>query len=276
VASIGRGALVEQLRGLGVEPGMVLLVHTSFSEVGPVEGGPDALIEALLEVLGPDGTLVMPSWTDEDDQPFDPASPSARAHLGIVADVFWRRPDVLRGGHVFAMAARGPRAEYITGAPLVLPPHAQDSGVARVHELDGWVLLLGVDHDANTTIHLAEALAGVPYRVPKYCTILRDGQPARVDYGEIDHCCQNFTLAGEWLTERGLERRGRLGHATARLSRCSDVVDVVVPELRADAGGGGCEGGARGGGGGTAAAAGGGGGGEGRAAGAGARRRRAT
>lgn len=56
------------------------------------------------------------------------------------------------------------------------------------------VLLLGLGHDTSTTVHLAEALAGVPYRTSKFCTVLRDGVQTRVEYDEIDHCCQNFGL----------------------------------------------------------------------------------
>jgi aminoglycoside N3'-acetyltransferase len=226
--------LGEQLRTLGVQPGSVLLVHTAFSRVGPLDGGPDALIDSLIDVLGPDGTLVMPSWTDEDDQPFDPASTSALPHLGIVADTFWRRPGVLRGSHPFAVAAVGAHADHITSAPLVLPPHAPDSGVARVHELDGWVLLLGVDHDANTTIHLAELTAGVPYWHANHITVLEDGGPKRIYYAENDSCCQRFSLAGDWLRERDLQREGPVGNAHAMHVRSRDVVETVVEELRDD------------------------------------------
>ena len=67
-----RAEVVAQLRRLGVRVGGVLLVHTSFRAVRPVEGGPDGLTEALLTALGPDGTLVMPTMTDGTTL-FDPA-----------------------------------------------------------------------------------------------------------------------------------------------------------------------------------------------------------
>ncbi|HEU4746275.1 MAG TPA: AAC(3) family N-acetyltransferase, partial [Anaerolineales bacterium] len=110
-------------------------------------------------------------------------------------------------------------------------PHGLDSPVGRVYELDGQVLLLGVGHDSNTTIHLAENLAGVRYRRDKYVTLLRDGRPVRFDYREIDHCCQNFALVDSWLEERDLQRHGSVGHAEARLMRSRDVVSVVTEQL---------------------------------------------
>jgi aminoglycoside N3'-acetyltransferase len=231
---VGRDELVRQLDELGVESGSVLVVHTSFSTVAPVVGGPAGLIGALGEALGPDGTLVMPSMSDwDDDEVFDPRETPCE-DLGIVADTFWRMPDVLRSDSPHSFSAAGPHAETITAAHPPDLPHGPNSPVGRAHDLDGWVLLLGVDHDANTTVHLAEFCAGVPYRAPKFCTVVRDGVPTRVDYGEIDHCCRNFKLVGEWLAERSLERRGPVGHATARLVRSRDVVSTVGEELAGD------------------------------------------
>jgi aminoglycoside 3-N-acetyltransferase len=225
--------LVEQLLALGVEPGGVLLVHTAFSKVRPVEGGPTGLIDALQTALGPDGTLVMPSMSDDDEHPFDRATTPCLA-MGVVADVFRRLPGVLRSDSPHAFAARGPRAAAITAAHPVEVPHGPDSPPGRVHDLDGQVLLLGAEHDASTTIHVAEAVAGVRYRTHKDCVVLRDGKPERVEYAETDHCCQRFSLVGDWLEAAGLERRGTVGHAEARLARSRDIVRLAVARLRAE------------------------------------------
>lgn len=226
--------VAHQLHALGVRRGAVLLVHTSFRAVRPVEGGPHGLIDALRDALGPEGTLVMPSWGNDDDEPFDPRSTPSSPSLGVVAETFRRLPGVRRSDHFHAFAAAGPRAAEVTADPLPLPPHIPESPVGRVHELDGQVLLLGVGHEADTTLHLAELVAGVPYRVPKHCTVLRDGRPARVDYGENDHCCRRFALADDWLRERGLQAEGRVGHARARLVRARDVVAAAVERLESD------------------------------------------
>lgn len=229
-----RDALARQLEVLGVEPGDVVGVHTSFRAVGPVSGGPRALIDALLDAVGQAGTLVMPSMSDwADDRIFDPVRTPCR-HLGIVADTFWRMPGVLRSDSPHAFAASGSRAAEITAPHPADLPHGPDSPVGRLHDLDGRVLLLGVDHDADTTVHLAEFCAKVPYRIPKFCTVLRDGVPTRVDYGEIDHCCRNFRQVGEWLDSRRLQQRGRVGQADALLARARDVVETVIDELDDD------------------------------------------
>ena len=139
----------------------------------------------------------MPSWSGDDDCPFDPSMTPASPDLGVVAETFRRLPGVLRSEHVHAFAAAGPLGARITADPLPLPPHIPASPAGRVHELDGQVLLLGVGHDADTMLHLAEILAGVPYRVPRHCTVLQDGRPVRVDYEENDHCCARFDLADD-------------------------------------------------------------------------------
>ena len=173
--------LTRQLRELGVRPGEVLLVHMSYRAVRPVDGGPAGVIEALSSAVGTEGTIVMPSWGDDDEIPFDPARTPVAADLGIVAELFRRRPGVRRSEHPFAFAALGPHAATVTADRLPRPPHGPESPVGRVHDLDGRVLLLGVGHDADTTIHLAEAIAGVPYQVPKHCTILEAGRTVRVE-----------------------------------------------------------------------------------------------
>lgn len=226
--------LADQLRALGVEAGGVLVVHTAFRAVRPVRGGPLGLIAALQAALGPEGTLVMPSWTGDDDAPFDPRTTPAAADLGIVAELFRRLPGTRRSDHPFAFAAAGPQASRIVAGPLPSSPQAPGSPIDRVRALDGQVLLLGVGHDADTTLHLAELLAGVPYRVPKHCTILRDGRPLRIDYGENDHCCARFALADGWLRAAGLQAEGWVGRAHARLARARDIVAEALPRLQRD------------------------------------------
>jgi aminoglycoside N3'-acetyltransferase len=233
-SELSRSAITDQLRALGVAKGGVLLVHTSFRAARPVEGGPLGLIKALRDALGSDGTLVMPSWSGDDDQPFDAMTTPASPDLGVVADTFWRLASVLRSDHFFAFAAAGPNAARIISDPLPLPPHIPESPVGRVHDLDGQVLLLGVGHDADTTLHLAELMAAVPYRVPKSCTVLRDGRPVRIEYGENDHCCERFAFADEWLRGRRLQSEGLVGHAHARLARARNIVAVALEHLARD------------------------------------------
>lgn len=220
--------LLAQLQALGVRPGGVLLVHTALSKVAATA---ESLIAALLTAVGRAGTLVMPSMADDDDTPFDRTTTPCRA-VGVVADTFWRLPNVLRSDSPHAFAAHGPLAARITAPHPVEIPHGLDSPPGRVYQLNGSVLLLGVGHDADTTIHVAENIAGVRYRQPKYATVLEDGQPRRYEYGETDHCCQRFRLLDAWLADR--QRRGSVGRGEARLARSRDIVAAALVRLRED------------------------------------------
>jgi len=189
------------------------------------------LIRALRSALGPDGTLVMPSMSDDDDHPFDSRATPCLAD-GVVADTFWRMAGVLRSDSPHAFAAAGPRAAGITAAHPPEVPHGLDSPVGRVYALDGQILLLGVGHDANTTLHLAENMAGVRYGLSKRLTLVQAGRPFRIAYREVDHCCENFKLADRWLDAKGLQRRGMVGSAESRLVRSRDVVATALTRLR--------------------------------------------
>jgi aminoglycoside 3-N-acetyltransferase len=223
-----------QLEALGVERGGVLLVHTSFRAIRPIEGGPEGLIEALREALGPGGTLVMPAWSGDADAPFDPEVSPADPELGVTAQTFWRLAGVCRSDHFQAFAAVGPQAAFILKDPLPIPPHIRASPVGRVNDRDGQVLLLGVNHDADTTIHLAETMLPVSYAITHHGTVLRDGRPIRIEFRENDHCCRGFNLADGWLDAAGLQRRGIVGNGMARLIRSRDITGIVVRELQRD------------------------------------------
>jgi len=232
---LSRDAIAAQLAALGVTPGGVLLVHAAYRAVRPVEGGPETLIAALCDAIGPDGTLVMPSWTGDADAVFDPRITPAAADLGAVADIFWRLPGVGRSAHPEAFAAIGPATAHILADPLPLPPHIPASPVGRVRDLDGQILLLGVGHDANTSLHLAELIADVPYRTPAHVTVAgEDGSPRRIDYLENDHCCMRFALMDDWLRAAGLQSEGTVGHAHARLMRARGLVATALARLADD------------------------------------------
>lgn len=175
----------------------------------------------------------MPTMTDGSSV-FDPRSTPSHG-MGITAETFWRMPGVVRSTHPGAsFAAHGPHAPYICAPQPLSPPHGPDSPVGRVHELDGQVLLLGVTHGENTTMHLAESIAPVPYSVSHPCVVEIDGMATTVPIAETDHCCSRFVLADDWLRARGLQHEGRVGHADARLMASRDLVAVVVEQLHGD------------------------------------------
>ena len=224
-------SIADELVELGVSGDGVLVVHTAFSGFGGRAGAPADLIAALRMAAGARGTVVMPSMSDDDEHPFD-RQRTPCIGMGIVAETFWRIPGVSRSDSPHSFAAIGPHAAEITAPHPIDVPHGPDSPIGRTHELDAEILLLGVGHDANTTVHLAENLAGVRYKVPKYVTEMRGGELVRHRYYEIDHCCTNFALLDCWLEARGHQQRGFVAGAPARLIGARDVVATALDHLR--------------------------------------------
>ena len=133
-------------------------------------------------------------------------------------------------GHGAVRAARA--ASAADGADLLAVSSVDEGRELREAGIHGQVLLLGVGHDADTTIHLAENEVGVRYRRAVHVTVLERGRPVRFDYTEIDHCCARFALVDDWLEADRLQRRGPVAHGVGRLARARDIVRVVTARLR--------------------------------------------
>ncbi len=230
---VNRATISAQLRALGVRRGGVLEVHTSFRALRPIAGGPEALIDALLDALGPEGTLVMPTMTDGQGL-FDPQT-TPTLDMGITAERFWRRAGVTRSTHPGgSFAAFGPRAAAICAPQPLEPVHGPDSPPGRVVALDGQVLLLGVGHDADTVVHVAEVMADVPYSTAHPTVALVDGLARTVPISEPDHCCAGFAKLDGPLRARGAQREGPVGHGHARLADARAIVDEARALLDVD------------------------------------------
>lgn len=250
-------SIVRDLRALGVEEGMTLVVHSSLKSLGWVSGGPQAVVMALQEVLGETGTLVMPthtghlsdpgqwhhppprhpSWVPiirETMPPFDPELTLPR-QMGAIVESFRGQRDVRRSGHPHtSFAARGPNAEFVTQSHLLESSLGEGSPLARVYDLDGWVLLLGVGHANNTSIHLAEYRISPAKRKPlrQGAPVVRDGRREWVWFEDVDTDSDPFDeLAADFARETGLERVGKVGGAKARLVPQRPLVDYAVQWL---------------------------------------------
>ncbi|MBC7287889.1 MAG: AAC(3) family N-acetyltransferase [Armatimonadetes bacterium] len=227
--------IVEGLRELGVKPGMVLMVHASLSALGAVEGGPQTVIEALLEAVGPDGTLAMPAMSG--DRIFDlENSPSS---VGIISETFRKWPGVRRSLHpTHSACALGPQADYLVeghiNEPTAVGPGSPWGKLASLP--NGYVLLMGVDQDRNTLLHHAEELVRAPY----LRTITREYKDPRS--GEIKqkqlHLYpgphRDFIGLDRLFLEAGAMVVGRIGSAVCRLMNAKRVVEVELAALERD------------------------------------------
>ncbi|HZH27354.1 MAG TPA: AAC(3) family N-acetyltransferase [Azospirillaceae bacterium] len=251
--------LAEDLAALGVRRGSVLLAHVSLSALGWVCGGPVAVLEALGRVLGPDGTLVMPAFSGDLSDPATWVSPAMPPEwwptiqaamppydpdttptwgMGTVAELFRRWPGAVRSRHPqLSFAAHGPRADEIVADHTLDDAFGEGTPLARLYDLDARVLLLGVGHERNSSLHLAEQRASWPSkrRIIEGGPILRGGRRIWATWGDLDYRIDDFPTLGQAFEQwTGMVAVGPAGYGTARLMRQRDLVDFAVGWMAAN------------------------------------------
>lgn len=175
-----RSELAGDLRRIGLADGDAVMVHAAFGRVGTVLGGPDALVDAVLDVVGPAGTVLsyqdwelsVDVWGEDGrvreafrDQvpPFDAARARPARDHGVVAATVGTRPGVRRSGNPGAsVAALGADAEAFTADHPLDFGYGEGSPLARLVAADGRVLMVGAPLDTMTLLHHAEHLAELP------------------------------------------------------------------------------------------------------------------
>ncbi|MFI5795548.1 aminoglycoside N(3)-acetyltransferase [Streptomyces sp. NPDC051677] len=238
---VTRTTLTADLRALGAEPGEILLVHSSLSALGWVSGGAVTVVRALLDVLGPDGTLVVPTQTGDLSDPavwrnppvpeewwetiratmpaYDPlVTPSLG--VGVIPETVRTWPGALRSAHPqTSFAAVGARAAEVVDGHAPNCRLGEHSPLARLEQLGARVLLLGAGYDACTSFHLAE------YRIP--APLVNVGRPGadgweRVTEVSIDS--DRFDELGHDFERDRDVVRGAVGGADARLFPVAEAV----------------------------------------------------
>jgi len=251
---VTRSSLAKELSALGIRAGDTLMVHSSLRRIGWVAGGPVAVVQALMDVLGPSGTLVMPTHSTDYSDPSHWQSPpvpsnwwqTIRDHMpayhpdftptremGAVAECFRTFPEVRRSSHpTCSFAAWGRKAAFVTEKHGLDFPLGEGSPLARVYELDGGVLLIGVEHDRNTSFHLSEARAGsrkvLNQGAPIYVEGFRDWKP----YKDYESDVELFLAMGADFALSGRQIEARLGNAPTSYMRQVTLVDFGVEWLK--------------------------------------------
>jgi len=208
---------------IGLGSGNTVAVHASLRAVG-LEA--NEVIDALLQAVGPDGLVVMPTFT-YDNESFAPDLPG---RTGTLAEVFRRRPDALRSAHpTYSVAAVGAGAAELLGGHEQAGATGVDSPLGRLAAAGGYVLLLGVGQTANTTVHVGEFQAGATYLdIP-----FDPGWPAH-GAETFPGCSRAFGALERPLRKRGAIRDGKVGNGLAQLVSGAAVIDATVELLRAD------------------------------------------
>ena len=244
--------ILAALKKIGISEGQTIMVHTSLSSMGFVCGGAQIVIEALLESVGTDGTVMMPtqSWKNLD--------PTAGVHweepeewwqiirdnwpayhkditptntMGAVAEMFRKWPGTLRSDHpARSVAANGKYAAYLTQGHDLSNIFGEGSPIGKIYELDGYVLLIGVGYDKNTSLHLADVRADYPgkHASTEYSAVTENGQRGWKEYRTLYVDGEDFEEIGEAFENSHSVQKVTLGNATLTLMKQRELVDFAV------------------------------------------------
>ena len=233
------------LRALGLGRGHTVLAHSALSRFGHVEGGADAVIDALLAVVTPEGTVMVPTLTGDETHSaanppvFDPLH--TPCWTGTIPETLRKRAGAVRSVHpTHSVAAIGAGAAALTEDHInAITPCDMRSPYGRLAEQrGGFVLLLGVDHEASTTFHCVEEIVGVDYHMQPdlvRATLILEGGPVYRHY--LLHqwgTPRNYSIMEPVFIERGIQRTGRIGNATVRLIDAAGMFEVTVQALKAN------------------------------------------
>lgn len=248
--------LRDDLRTIGLEEGDSVLVHTSLRAIGEIEGGAETLVRAFQGVLGPTGTLMVPTFTFDHGDPagwnsppetpeeleqaraavplFDvQTTPPHRKWIGVFPDIVRQQPGAFRSHHpIVSFAAIGANAEFLTREAPFHYPLGSDSPLARLHALDGKVLLLGTRQTCNSSLHLAEVWADVPYI--HRSTTVKTGPEAWTVMRGSPECSEGFQKIEPLLRQSRLLKTGYVGNASSQLMRQRQVLSMAIAMLQGD------------------------------------------
>lgn len=249
-------SLVEDFARLGVKKGETLVVHASMSRMGWVCGGAETVVRALLESVGPEGTLVMPAqagsnsdpkhwhhppvpkeWWNrirEETPPFNPRTTPTRG-MGAVAELFRTWPGTLRGSHPQSgFSALGPKAHLFAAEQPLAFDFGEGSPVSAFYREDVRCLLLGVGYDRCTAMHYAETRAGCRGREDQSAAVRdSDGNRVWTVFQQNDVDSDDFPEAAADFDRSSAVSHGKVGAADSRLFRVREGVDAVETYFRA-------------------------------------------
>ena len=231
----------------GLTEGDIVCVHSSLKNIGYIDGGPEAFIEALTETIGQEGTIVMPAFTysflkDEmKTEPFDAATTPSQT--GLITEVFRKLPDTYRSVHpTHSVSVWGKRAEYFTAGHFLTSALGINSPLHKISAAGGKILLVGVGFEKCSHIHVAEILADLYYKdifcweylgwKPEALIRRSDTTVEKIKLSEVPGCSANFKAVNSLTKVKNLIKFFYIGNAGTILVNAAALLEIVVDKCR--------------------------------------------
>jgi aminoglycoside 3-N-acetyltransferase len=251
-----KATLKDQLSELGIIAGDHIMVHASMKAMGWVAGGPQAIVEALIETVTIEGTIVMAAQSADNSEPsywmlppvpeewhepiraewpaFDPHLTPLRG-MGKIAECFHRHPKTIRSMHpAHSFMAWGLHAEeWMKDHPLE-DSFGEGSPLGKMMKSKVKILLIGVDFDVCTALHYAEFSQETRTASPQGAALLaeKDGTRRWQIYDCVDMDSDTFPEIVKDYQGEVLE--GKLGQADTKVTMMAPLVEFAVAWLRKD------------------------------------------
>lgn len=246
-------SLKSDLKRIGIKEEMTLIVHSSLNSIGWVSGGALTLIQAIQETITNQGTLIMPSHSTDLSDPKDWINPKANKNLweiirkdmpafdpqitptyglGVVPELFRTLPNVKRSNHpAYSFSAWGKEKDYILNNHSLNNGLGEESPLARIYDLNGYVLLLGTDYDSNTSMHLSEHRVGVFPRTTEKSPVIYKNEKHWATYNEIEYDETNFIQIGSAFEKKQKINTGMIGKAPSKLMNQKKLIDFTTENI---------------------------------------------
>jgi aminoglycoside 3-N-acetyltransferase len=244
-----QGILRDEFKKIGLEKGMNIMVHSSLSKIGWITGGPVTVIQALQDVITKEGTIIMPAHSGDYSNPehwsnppvpekwiedikenmpaFRPEITTTRG-VGVIPEIFRKFPGVLRSYHpCFSFSAWGKHAEYITKNHSLDYGLGINSPLGKLYKLKGYVLLIGVNYNRNTSFHLSEILSEKRKEFKNEGPVLIDGKRVWKKFDDIEFKDELFNQIGKGMEKEINVVKGKVGMAEIKLFNQSKSVDYA-------------------------------------------------
>jgi len=237
--------IVDDLCALGIKTGDTILVHSSLKSIGYVEGGPDTVIDAFLEVIGKSGTLLMPSFQKGSEFfildrgcRFDLRN--SRSELGIISETFRKRPGIIRSlNPTHCTAGIGPMAkDILAGHEKCNISCGAGTPYHKIAEVGGKIILMGVDHGSNTTLHFVENTNGAPtVCAVEYKPVVIDVNGVEVivpTYPHTPGLQRDYLRVDPILIAENIQTNGKVGNADTKVIEAAGMAKVIGKKIRND------------------------------------------
>ncbi len=240
---IDRNELLAGFRSTGLQAGDTVLVHSAYKSFGGVEGGPQTVVDVLLEILTPEGTLIMPTFNFE----FNKGAPwdvrTTPSQMGVLTELVRTDPRAKRVFHPFySFAIIGKHADFLT-RERYKSSYERASLFGKLRDLDGKIMIIGLDYTHSFTfVHHVEQMEGVDYRFIKafsgqvtdendhtytdtFYMLVRD-----LDKGVITE----VNPMGAVLEKRGVVTLHKIGDAEVKIMKANEAYRVIAEEMKRD------------------------------------------